>query len=230
MEYGAIDLHTKRKSDADRDGDGRGGPRADGSRRRAIGLRGVWRAGADAGAARERDGERVGGAARWRASATRWWWRTPITRRCMGADAADEDGPARCGGAGRGESAGDLSSGASGLGGATARCGGAAGARAVGADADAGDQCDASAVAQDGYRLPTGSAETVAARFARMALPAALVDTVTPLLTLLDALAPLLRRATGGGSARGGRSGRRRLMTAPGVGPITAAALSRHAR
>jgi len=74
-----------------------------------------------------------------------------------------------------------------------------------------------------GLRLPTGEAATCAARVRRPALPAALVVTVTPLLTLLDVLAPEIVAAdTWAARAASTDPVTTRLMTVPGVGPITA--------
>jgi transposase len=74
---------------------------------------------------------------------------------------------------------------------------------------------------QEGYRLPSGGSEAAAARCRRLALPDGLTTDLAPLLAVLDALGPILtaedraasRRATADPIVR-------RLMTAPGVGPI----------
>jgi transposase len=74
---------------------------------------------------------------------------------------------------------------------------------------------------QEGYRLPSGGSEAAAARCRRLTLPDALTADLDPLLAVLDALGPILaaedraarRRATADPIVR-------RLMTAPGVGPI----------
>ena len=76
-------------------------------------------------------------------------------------------------------------------------------------------------VRQEGYRLPSGASETAVARCRRLELPAAVTDALAPLLALLEALGPLIaaqdrdaqQRATADPIVR-------RLMTAPGVGPI----------
>jgi transposase len=76
---------------------------------------------------------------------------------------------------------------------------------------------------QEGYRLPSGSAEAVAKRYARLAVPAALHQALTPLLELLGHLAPGLTAA--GAAARAQAAADpvvQRLMTVPGIGPITA--------
>jgi transposase len=74
---------------------------------------------------------------------------------------------------------------------------------------------------QEGYRLPSGGSEAAATRCRRLPLPDALTTDLAPLLAVLDALGPILaaedraasRRATADPIVR-------RLMTAPGVGPI----------
>jgi transposase len=74
-----------------------------------------------------------------------------------------------------------------------------------------------------GRRLPTGEAATFARRVRGAALPPALLETLTPLLTILDALAPTitaLDQATRQAAAADPVTAN--LMTAPGVGPITA--------
>jgi transposase len=80
-----------------------------------------------------------------------------------------------------------------------------------------------SVLRQEGYRLPSGSADRVSARLDRLELPAALVavlqpvrDTIAQLtatLTMLDT--EVERRAATDAVAQ-------RLMTAPGVGPVLA--------
>jgi transposase len=76
---------------------------------------------------------------------------------------------------------------------------------------------------QEGYRLASGSAETVVARYDRLAVPAALQQVLTPLLDLLRHLAPTLTQAAETLRARAAADPiARRLMTAPGIGPITA--------
>ena len=74
---------------------------------------------------------------------------------------------------------------------------------------------------QEGYRLPRGASETTARRCRTLSLGADVQADLTPALTLLDRLAPLIdtcdrkaaRMATADPVVR-------RLMTAPGVGPI----------
>jgi transposase len=76
---------------------------------------------------------------------------------------------------------------------------------------------------QEGYRLPSGSAETVPRRYARLPLPAAVTASVAPLLDLLEALAPVLTAADEAVTAAAARDPVvQRLMTAPGIGPVTA--------
>ena len=48
---------------------------------------------------------------------------------------------------------------------------------------------------QEGYRLPSGSAATVPARYARLGIPAAVGTALAPLLDLLRHLAPVLTTA-----------------------------------
>jgi len=77
----------------------------------------------------------------------------------------------------------------------------------------------------DGVRVPTGAAETFAARFERSAVSSAAREAMAPLLELLAAVAPLIVQAE-----QWTRSTARvdvvaqRLMTAPGVGPVVALA------
>ena len=76
---------------------------------------------------------------------------------------------------------------------------------------------------QEGYRLPSGAAETVGRRYARVRVPAALHQALTPILELLAHLAPALRQAATAARTRAEADPVvQRLMTAPGVGPITA--------
>jgi transposase len=76
-----------------------------------------------------------------------------------------------------------------------------------------------------GHRLGTGQAETFGRRVRAAALPDALVAQVTPLLTMLDALAPAIAALDRALHARASADPiTRNLMTAPGVGPITALA------
>jgi transposase len=76
---------------------------------------------------------------------------------------------------------------------------------------------------QEGFRLPGGAAETVVARLAALPLPAALRAALAPLQEVLTALAPLLTTAEADVAASAAADpvvGR--LMTVPGIGPITA--------
>jgi transposase len=74
-----------------------------------------------------------------------------------------------------------------------------------------------------GVRMRGGEAETFARRVRALALPAALHDTLTPLLDTLAALAPQIHAADRW-TARAAQHDpiTRGLMTAPGVGPVTA--------
>jgi transposase len=74
---------------------------------------------------------------------------------------------------------------------------------------------------QEGYRLPAGSSETTGARCRRLSLTPALREALTPVLALLDDLAPQIR-ACEVAAARQAKVDPvvRQLMTAPGVGPI----------
>jgi transposase len=77
----------------------------------------------------------------------------------------------------------------------------------------------------EGVRVPTGAAETFAARFRASEASAAVRDAMAPLLELLAALAPLLDRAEHWArQAAKADPVTRRLMTAPGVGPVVALA------
>jgi transposase len=76
---------------------------------------------------------------------------------------------------------------------------------------------------QSGYRLASGSAETVPARLARLSLPAALTETLTPLRRMIEALTTELV----GVDARlqthvATDPVVQRLQSVPGVGPIVA--------
>jgi transposase len=76
---------------------------------------------------------------------------------------------------------------------------------------------------QEGYRLPSGSAEHAVPRLTRLAIPAALREALAPVVAVLETVgqqvaactAALARTAQGDPVVQ-------RLMTAPGVGPITA--------
>jgi transposase len=72
-------------------------------------------------------------------------------------------------------------------------------------------------------RMATGAAETVSRRFAALDLPTSMREALRPLTELLEGLAVPLREAeTWARQAATVDPGARRLMTAPGVGPVTA--------
>lgn len=74
-----------------------------------------------------------------------------------------------------------------------------------------------------GRRLPTGAAETFGRRVAALDLPAPVREALRPLTDLLERLASPLREAEAWAhEAAGADPVARRLMTAPGVGPVTA--------
>lgn len=74
---------------------------------------------------------------------------------------------------------------------------------------------------QEGYRLPSGGSETAAARCRRLTLPSALETALAPVLTLLDAIRPVIAAADQAAQRRAANDPIvARLMTAPGVGPI----------
>lgn len=76
---------------------------------------------------------------------------------------------------------------------------------------------------QEGYRLASGSAEMAVSRYARLPVPPALHQALTPVLALLEHLAPALKQATAAARTQAEADPVvQRLMTAPGVGPITA--------
>jgi transposase len=78
-------------------------------------------------------------------------------------------------------------------------------------------------VRSTGARVPTGAAESVTVRVRALALPAELRALVAPLVQMLDALAPRIAATTRALEAAAAADPIvRRLMTAPGVGPITA--------
>jgi transposase len=80
-----------------------------------------------------------------------------------------------------------------------------------------------SQVRATGQRVPTGGAETFSRRFAALDLPAALREALRPLTELLEGLATPLREAEAWARrAATADPVTRRLMTAPGVGPVTA--------
>lgn len=74
---------------------------------------------------------------------------------------------------------------------------------------------------QEGHRLPSGASPSAATRCRRVALEAGLREALTPVLTLLDALAPLIKTCDLDAKTQAAADPVvRRLMTAPGVGPI----------
>lgn len=76
---------------------------------------------------------------------------------------------------------------------------------------------------QEGLRLPAGAAESVGARLSALDLPPALAEALAPLRDLLAAVAPLM--AAGDARVAGHAAADPvvgRLMTVPGIGPITA--------
>jgi transposase len=78
-------------------------------------------------------------------------------------------------------------------------------------------------IRSEGRRLPGGAAEAAVARVTALRLPAALQATLTPVLELLTALGPLLAARDRWVKAAAAADGvAARLMTAPGIGPVTA--------
>lgn len=76
---------------------------------------------------------------------------------------------------------------------------------------------------QEGFRLPTGEAEYAVARLDRLALPTALTAVLAPMRTLIQQLTVTLRELDAAAKSRAQQDPIvRRLMTAPGVGPIVA--------
>jgi transposase len=76
---------------------------------------------------------------------------------------------------------------------------------------------------QEGYRLPSGASYTAAARCRRLGVSTDLQEDLAPILTVLDSLAPELAARDKAAQARAVADPVvRRLMTAPGVGPIVA--------
>lgn len=76
---------------------------------------------------------------------------------------------------------------------------------------------------QDGYRLPAGSADTAVRRYRRLDLPMELAQALAPVIGMLDALAPALAAADAAiETAAAADPIVRRLMTVPGIGPVTA--------
>lgn len=76
---------------------------------------------------------------------------------------------------------------------------------------------------QEGWRLPSGSAEAIDRRLEALALPPVLLATLAPLQTWLRELNTLLRAADAAVDAVAARDAvAQNLMTAPGVGPVVA--------
>jgi len=74
---------------------------------------------------------------------------------------------------------------------------------------------------QAGYRLPSGASPNAATRCRRLALSPELGVDLAPVLTLLDALAPLIKARDQEAETQAAADPVvRQLMTAPGVGPI----------
>jgi transposase len=80
-------------------------------------------------------------------------------------------------------------------------------------------------VRQQGLRVPSGGAEGFCDRLAKVELPAEVTETLKPLVALLAKLNQQIKK-TEQRIALGNKKDKRcmRLQTAPGVGPITAAA------
>ena len=78
---------------------------------------------------------------------------------------------------------------------------------------------------QEGYRLGSGGAERATTRYASLEVPAALAQALEPLITLLDQLAPPIKAADAAAKSRATADPvTRQLMTAPGIGSISALA------
>lgn len=76
---------------------------------------------------------------------------------------------------------------------------------------------------EEGYRLPSGSAERAGTRVARLSLPTHIRDGVSPLVELLEQLRPLIDARDRAAAQRAAADPIvQRLMTGPAVGPITA--------
>jgi transposase len=76
---------------------------------------------------------------------------------------------------------------------------------------------------EEGYRLPSGSAERAVDRLARLSLPTPLREGLEPLVALLTALQPLIEdRDRAVAQRAAGDPVVQRLMTMPAVGPVTA--------
>jgi transposase len=80
-----------------------------------------------------------------------------------------------------------------------------------------------SVLRQEGYRLPSGSADRVSARLDRLELPAALVAVLQPVRDTIAQLTATLTRLDTEVETRAATDAvAQRLMTAPGVGPVLA--------
>ncbi len=78
-------------------------------------------------------------------------------------------------------------------------------------------------IRSEGLRIRSGRAESFVTRYQALAVPAALQAVLEPLVRGLAALEPLIAAADGWAQQTAqGDAVARRLMTAPGVGPITA--------
>jgi transposase len=76
---------------------------------------------------------------------------------------------------------------------------------------------------QEGCRLPSGGAEHALARFARLEVPATLRDALAPVVAVLETIGQQLAACTTSVTVTAQRDPiARRLMTVPGVGPVTA--------
>ena len=74
---------------------------------------------------------------------------------------------------------------------------------------------------QEGYRLPSGSADRAAARYRALAIPGALAQALAPVMALLEHLGPAMGAANSDATAAAREDPNvRRLTTAPGVGTI----------
>ena len=75
---------------------------------------------------------------------------------------------------------------------------------------------------QEGYRLPSGSAERAAARYRGLAISGPLAQALAPVIAVLEQLAPAIVAANTDATASAQQDSIvRRLTTAPGVGTIT---------
>jgi transposase len=75
---------------------------------------------------------------------------------------------------------------------------------------------------QEGYRLPSGAAETAARRYTTLGVPAGLATALTPLLAVLEGLTPMIAAADAAIQTAASDPVVQRLMTVPGIGPVTA--------